>query len=44
MEQPVGSLTTEQQNAPYLPFARFTTSTKWIEEGESLKIEWYILV
>ena len=44
MEQPVGSTTLEQQNAPYLPFARFTTSTKWIEEGESLKIEWYILV
>ena len=44
MEQPAGNTTTEQQNANYVPFARFTTSTKWIEEGESLKIEWYILV
>ena len=44
MEQPNGITTTEQQNAAYIPFARFTTSTKWIEEGESLKIEWYILV
>lgn len=44
MEQPNGSTTAEQQNPSYLPFARFTTSTKWIEEGESLKIEWYILV
>lgn len=43
-EVPVGNGTLEKQNAPYLPFARFTTSTKWIEEGESLKIEWYILV
>ena len=44
MEQPAGSTTLEQQNAKIVPFARFTTSTKWIEEGESLKIEWYILV
>lgn len=44
MEQPAGESTIEQQNAQYIPFARFTTSTKWIEEGESLKIEWYILV
>ena len=44
IEQPAGNTTIEQQNANYVPFARFTTSTKWIEEGESLKIEWYILV
>lgn len=44
MEQPVGNSLLEQQNPDYLPFARFTTSTKYIEEGESLKIEWYILV
>ena len=44
MEQPAGNTTTEQQSANYIPFARFTTSTKWIEEGESLKIEWFILV
>lgn len=43
-EVPLGNSTTEKQAADYLPFARFTTSTKWIEEGESLKIEWYILV
>ena len=44
MEQPYGTNVIEQQNPDYIPFARFTTSTKWIEEGESLKIEWYILV
>ena len=44
VEQPAGATTTEQQKADIIPFARFTTSTKWIEEGESLKIEWYILV
>lgn len=44
MEQPYGSTVLEQQNPEYLPFARFTTSTKWIEEGEMLKIEWFILV
>lgn len=44
MEQPYGSTVLEQQSPEYIPFARFTTSTKWIEEGESLKIEWYILV
>ena len=44
MEQPAGSNLLEQQNPDYLPFARFTTTTKYIEEGESLKIEWYILV
>lgn len=43
-EVPKGNSTAEKQSADYLPFARFTTSTKWIEEGESLKIEWYILV
>ena len=44
IEQPYGATVLEQQNPDYIPFARFTTSTKWIEEGESLKIEWYILV
>lgn len=44
MEQPYGATVLEQQSPDYIPFARFTTSTKWIEEGEMLKIEWYILV
>lgn len=44
IEQPYGSTVLEQQSPEYLPFARFTTTTKWIEEGEMLKIEWYILV
>lgn len=44
VEEPAGTSTTEKQNPQIIPFARFTTSTKWIEEGESLKIEWYILV
>lgn len=44
VEQPAGDTTNEQQNASMVPFARFTTATKWIEEGETLKIEWYILV
>lgn len=43
-EVPVGNTSIEKQNAPILPFARFTTTTKWIEEGESMKIEWFILV
>lgn len=44
MEQPYGNTLLEQQSPAYIPFARFTTTTKYIEEGESLKIEWYILV
>lgn len=44
VEQPAGDTTNEQQNPAMVPFARFTTATKWIEEGETLKIEWYILV
>ena len=44
LEQPAGNTLLEQQNPKYIPFARFTTTTKYIEEGESLKIEWYILV
>ena len=44
MEAPAGSNVIEQQNADAICFARFTTSTKYIEEGESVKIEWYILV
>ena len=44
MEEPKGNTTLEKQKPNYLPFARFTTTTKWIEEGESLKLEWYILV
>ena len=44
MELPSGNSDLEKQAAPFITFARFTTSTKWIEEGDYLKIEWYILV
>lgn len=44
MELPYGNSDVARQTPEYLPFARFTTSTKWMEEGDSLKIEWYILV
>lgn len=44
MEVPNGATVNEQQMANSVCFARFTTSTKHIEEGESVKIEWYILV
>lgn len=44
IELPAGNTDLEKQKAPYITFARFTTSTKWIEEGDYLKIEWYILV
>ena len=44
MEVPNGATVNEQQMANSVCFARFTTSTKNIEEGESVKIEWYILV
>lgn len=44
MELPAGNTDLEKQAAPFITFARFTTATKWIEEGDYLKIEWYILV
>lgn len=36
--------TPSRYNAAYKTFARFTTMTKWLEEKDSLKIEWFILV
>lgn len=44
VESPRGNSVIEKQNAPSITFARFTTSTKWMEQDESLMIEWYILV
>ena len=44
VESPRGDTVLDKQNAGALTFARFTTSTKWMEQDESLMIEWFILV
>lgn len=44
MELPYGLSDTQRQSPAYIPFARFTTATKWMEKGDSIKIEWFILV
>lgn len=38
-----GSMTSRYQ-PHYRAFARFTALTKWLEESDSLRIEWFILV
>ncbi len=41
---PRGVTSSDKFDAGYITFARFTTLNKYIEENDSLTIEWYILV
>ena len=42
--EPRGELSSDKFNAEYITFARFTTLNKYLEDSDTLTIEWFILV